>query len=135
MAVPAGRAGREAARAERSLAGLTVLIVEDEILIAMELEDLLTDHGATCLDPVGSIGKALTTIEGHRVDMAFLDVRLRGESIDPVADRLAAAGTPFLFITSYGVDALPPAHRHRPMIAKPYGDSTIIRAFAEHCPN
>lgn len=135
MAVPAELAGREAAQAEPSFAGLTVLIVEDEILIAMDLEDLLTDHGATCLDPVGSIGKALTTIAGHHVDMAFLDVNLRGELIDPVADRLAAAGTPFLFTTSYGVDALPPAHRHRPMIAKPYGESAIIRAFAEHCPN
>lgn len=135
MAVPAEKAGWEAARAERSLSGLTVLIVEDEILIAMDLEDLLTDRGAICLDPVGSIRKALTAIAGHHVDMAFLDVNLRGESIGPVADRLAAAGTPFLFTTSYGVDALPPAHRHRPMIAKPYGEAAIIRAFTEHCPN
>jgi CheY-like chemotaxis protein len=116
------------------LAGLTVLIAEDEPLIAMELEDLLTDHGATCLGPVGSISSALTLIAARPFDVALLDVNLRGERIDPVADCLATLGTPFLFTTGHGGDGLPIAHRHRLVIAKPFSASALVSALARHHP-
>ena len=117
------------------LTGLTVLIAEDDPLIAMELEDLLTDYGATCLAPVGSISSALTLIAASRFDVALLDVNLRGERIDPVADCLATVGTPFLFTTGYGEDGLPSAHRHRPVIAKPFSASAIVSVLARHRPS
>lgn len=112
-----------------TLAGLTVLIVEDEPLIAMSLEDLLIDRGITCLGPVGSLVSALATISESRFDMALLDVNLRGERIDPVADRLAEAGIPFIFTTGHGEDGLPHGYRDRPVIAKPYSDTAVIDAL------
>ena len=114
------------------LSGLTILIAEDQFLIAMGLEDLLTDYSATCLGPVGSNDSALEMIAASRLDMALLDVNLRGERIDPVADCLAAMGTPFIFTTGHGEDGLPPAHR--PVIAKPYNDTALINALAQHRP-
>ena len=111
------------------LTGLTVLIVEDEPLIAMSLEDLLIDRGITCLGPVGSLASALATISESRFDMALLDVNLRGERIDPVADRLAEANIPFVFTTGHGEDGLPHAYRDRPVIAKPYSDMAVIDAL------
>lgn len=116
------------------LSGLTILIVEDEPLIALSLEDLLTDHGALCLGPVGSIRGALEMIETRCIDMALLDINLRGERIDPVADRLAASGVPFIFTTGYGEDARPSKHRDRPVLAKPYTDDAVIDAVLRHRP-
>lgn len=103
-------------------------------MIALSLEDLLTDHGALCLGPVGSVRGALRMISVSRFDMALLDVNLRGERIDPVADHLAAAGIPFIFTTGYGEDARPKAHRHRPVLAKPYSDGMVIDALLQHRP-
>ncbi|NUA99181.1 response regulator [Azospirillum melinis] len=116
------------------LSGLTVLIIEDEPLIALSLEDVLTDNGAVCIGPIGSIGSALEMIAMHRFDIALVDINLRGERIDPVADRLSATGVPFLFTTGYGEEARPKAHRHRPVIAKPYSDAEIITALLHHRP-
>ncbi|CAO3411362.1 Two-component system regulatory protein [Azospirillum largimobile] len=109
-----------------ALTDLTILIVEDEPLIAMSLEDVLSDQGAICLGPVGSIDSALKIIATNRFDIALLDINLRGQTIDPVADRLAAAGIPFIFTTGHGEDGLPKSHRHRPVIAKPYSDKAVI---------
>lgn len=109
-----------------TLTDLRILIVEDEPLIAMSLEDLLSDKGAICLGPVGSIDSALDLIAANRFDIALLDINLRGQKIDPVADRLAAAGIPFIFTTGHGEDGLPKSHRHRPVIAKPYSDTAVI---------
>ncbi len=109
-----------------TLTDLTILIVEDEPLIAMSLEDVLSDQGAICLGPVGSIDSALEIIAANRFDIALLDINLRGQKIDPVADRLAAAGIPFIFTTGHGEDGLPKSHRHRPVIAKPYSDTAVI---------
>ncbi|WP_376966978.1 response regulator [Azospirillum sp. A26] len=116
------------------LSGLTVLIIEDEPLIALSLEDVLTDNGAVCIGPIGSIGSALKAIATHRADIALVDINLRGERIDPVADRLSTMGIPFLFTTGYGEEARPKAHRHRPVIAKPYSDAEVIDALLRHRP-
>ncbi|WP_083897331.1 response regulator [Azospirillum sp. B506] len=116
------------------LSNLTVLIVEDEPLIAMSLEDALIDRGVTCLGPAGSVSAALQMIEAGGFDIALLDVNLRGERVDAVADRLAAAGVPFVFTTGHGAEGLPDAHRARPVIGKPFRDIDIADALARHRP-
>lgn len=118
-----------------ALTDLTILIVEDEPLIAMSLEDVLSDQGAICLGPVGSIDSALEIIAANRFDIALLDINLRGQKIDPVADRLAAAGIPFIFTTGHGEDGLPKSHRHRPVIAKPYSDTAVIDTLLQCRPH
>lgn len=117
-----------------NLSNLTVLIVEDEPLIAMSLEDALIDRGVACLGPAGSVSAALEMIEAGGFDIALLDVNLRGERVDAVADRLAGAGIPFIFTTGHGAEGLPDAHRTRPVIGKPFRDIDITDALARHRP-
>lgn len=124
----------EPAVTDANISDLTVLIVEDEPLIAMSLEDALLDRGVTCLGPAGSVAVALEMIEAGGFDIALLDVNLRGERVDAVADRLAAIGIPFIFTTGHGADGLPDAHRARPVIGKPFRDLDITDALARHRP-
>lgn len=124
----------EPAVTDANISDLTVLIVEDEPLIAMSLEDALIDQGVTCLGPAGSVTAALDMIEAGGFDIALLDVNLRGERVDAVADRLAAAGIPFIFTTGHGAEGLPAAHRARPVIGKPFRDIDITDALARHRP-
>ncbi|AWB06422.1 response regulator (plasmid) [Azospirillum humicireducens] len=119
---------------DANISDLTVLIVEDEPLIAMSLEDALLDRGVTCLGPAGSVTAALEMIAAGGFDIALLDVNLRGERVDAVADRLAAAGIPFIFTTGHGAEGLPDAHRARPVVGKPFRDLDIADALARHRP-
>lgn len=117
---------------DRSLLGLTVLIVSEEPLVAMALDAFLTDQGATCIGSVGSLENALEMISVGGFDLALLEVNLHTLRIDPVADRLDASGIPFIYISGYSEDALPDAHRHRPVIAKPYSDADVLVALLQH---
>ena len=110
----------------------TILVVEDEPLVAMVLENIIEDMGASLVGPAASVGKALQLVEAGGFDGALLDVNLRGERVDAVADALAAKGIPFVFTTGHGIDGIPPAHRHRPMLSKPFRDADITEALNRH---
>jgi PAS domain S-box-containing protein len=94
----------DAAVATDTLAGRCVLLVEDELLVAMELEEVL--HGLECevLGPVGTLEEAmsLAQAEAGRIDAAVLDVNLAGRPSFPLADLLAVRGVPVVFATGYG---------------------------------
>jgi two-component SAPR family response regulator len=113
------------------LAGLRILIVEDEFLLAMELEMLLQQRGCMVLGPVSSIGQALTMLDGEQPDIALLDVNLKGERATPVAAALQARGVPFVLITGYSVLQLrEPELRAAPRIDKPVNCRALKRAVA-----
>jgi len=76
-----------------------VLIVEDEVFIAAELEDIVRDAGAEVVGPAMSAHDALRLIENHEITAAILDVRLGDHDSLPVARRLVAAAIPFIFHT------------------------------------
>ena len=80
------------------LSGSTVLIVEDELLIALDIQVALEDAGAETL-VVGSVGEALALLNGLATppDAAVLDVRLGAEEVFPVADVLAERSVPIVF--------------------------------------
>jgi two-component SAPR family response regulator len=81
-----------------------VLIVEDEGLVALTMEDLLTDLGCEIVASFGAVAPAVVWLtEGPPVDGALLDVNLGGEMVYPVADLLTKRGVPFVFATGYGV--------------------------------
>jgi CheY-like chemotaxis protein len=87
--------------------GRLVLVVEDEALIAMDLELLLGQHGWRVLGPAGTVAWALRLLEGgERPDVALLDVNLRGEMVTPVAERLRALGVPFVVASAYDGEQL-----------------------------
>jgi DNA-binding response OmpR family regulator len=78
------------------------LCVEDEILIAMELELVLTEAGFGVIGPVPTVAAALALLAGRRPDAAVLDVNLRGERVTPVAEALRAMAVPFVLTSAYG---------------------------------
>jgi CheY-like chemotaxis protein len=112
-------------------AGLHVLLVEDEALIAMMAEDMLESMGCSHVTVASSVTEALGALDAGTFDVAMLDVNLNGERSMVVADRAKACGVPYLFTTGYGPDGVDPAHADAPVLAKPYvfGDleSTIAR--------
>jgi CheY-like chemotaxis protein len=110
-----------AERALSPLAGKRILVVEDEAMIAAMIEDMLRQLGATVVGPAGTIAKGLVLAETEALDAALLDVNVRDERIDPIADILKGRGIPMLFATGYGA---------RAMVDAP-GASVIDKPFTE----
>jgi DNA-binding response OmpR family regulator len=112
-------------------APLSILIVEDEPLIAMMLEDFIDTIGHKVAGTADCVGDALKAIESGGVDMVILDVHLRGgEASWPVADRLAERGLPFLISTGGHVEPPPARHAARPQLAKPFTMDGIEAAIS-----
>jgi CheY-like chemotaxis protein len=107
---------------EASLTGLRLLLVEDETMVAMMVEDMLSDLGCVVVEVAGSVatGLALVGDAALRIDGAVLDVNLGSEKVYPVAEALKAKGVPFIFSTGYSRDGLEMAFAGVPIIAKPY---------------
>ena len=98
-----------------------VLIVEDDPIIALDVEDTILGFGVKTVRTAPSVAKALDLIAQRRPDFALLDVGLIHEKSFAVAERLEALKIPFGFVTGYGADArLPAAFANKPRLAKPY---------------
>lgn len=109
-----------------ALADKRILLVEDEVLIAEMVVDMLVDLGATVIGPATTLANGLALAGSAQIDAAVLDVNLRGERIDPIADILAARGIPVLFATGYGM-AAGANRRGSPVIDKPYTQERLAR--------
>ena len=112
-----------------SLAGIRVLVIEDEALIAALVEDMLTELGATVIGPAATVAKGLALAESETIDAAVLDVNLNSESVDPIVDKLKALRVPFVFATGYGEAGVPKA-AGAPVIEKPYTREALANALA-----
>jgi two-component sensor histidine kinase len=113
------------------LAGRRVLVVEDEMMVAWGLGDMLADLGCEVVGPAARVDQALAMIEAEAVDAAVLDVNLDGERSYPVADALAARGVPFVFSTGYNKGSLDAGYRGFPMLQKPFERSQLGGALAK----
>jgi len=109
-----------------------VLVVEDEAIVAMLLEDELTDAGAKVIGPASSVEEALGLIAAAAcnggLSAAVLDIRLDGERVSPVADKLAALGVPFLFATGYDEGCDMGGH-DAPILRKLFHPAALITAL------
>jgi DNA-binding response OmpR family regulator len=101
------------------LKGCNVLIVEDEVLVAMMMEDILLEQGCTP-QVAGEERQALACIDGGRFDAAILDVNLNGAASFPIAEALKARGVPFAFSTGYDERMLREDFGDQPVIRKPF---------------
>ena len=81
--------------------GRSVLLVEDEPIVAWLLKDMLVDLGLVVVGPAASVNQALAMIDAESIDMAVLDVNLKGQMSYPIADVLVDRGVPFVFSTGY----------------------------------
>ena len=112
----------------------SILIVEDEPLIAMMLEDFLESLGHNVVATCESVEEALEKVDAGGFDVAIIDVQLKdGKQVWPVADRLLRAGKPFVLATGGHVEPPPAAHAAAPVLAKPYTIDAIEPALARAC--
>lgn len=102
------------------LAGKRILIVEDEYFIADEYRLVLEKWGAVVVGPFGTLTEAKSAIDRGGFDCALLDLNLRGESAEDLADCLVEGGTPFAIATGYGSPAVPTRFHAVPRLEKPF---------------
>lgn len=87
---------------------LRILVVEDEMTIALMIEDMLTDLGHDVVELAMRLPRALAAARNETFDFAILDVNLDGHRSSPVAEVLIERGIPFVFATGYGSDGIDP---------------------------
>ena len=115
-----------------ALAGLRILIVEDELLVAMLEEEMLQDLGCEIVGPASTLEEAIRSLRGNRLDGVLLDVNLNGKLSSPVADELLGLGVPFLLVTGYGgSDGDPPALRAASRVKKPFDFNELAKRMTE----
>ena len=104
---------------------MRVLVVEDEVIVAMTLEDMLTDLGCSVVGPANNLADALRLAADADFDLALLDVNLGGQRSDRVADLLREQGIPFGFITGYGSAGIEESGRSQPVLSKPCSAASL----------
>ena len=114
----------------RDASPLKVLVVEDESLVALDIETMLEEMGCTVVASVPRLVKALDLASRLDFDLAVLDINLAGEVVYPLAFRLAERGNPFLISTGYSTADLPAELRDRPVLRKPVMLANLKRAVA-----
>lgn len=107
------------------LAGLRVLIVEDEALVAFALEDMLQQLGCAIVGPAMRLADALALVESEAVDAAVLDVNIAGDRSYSLAETLDGRGVPYLFATGYGHEGVELRGTGARVLAKPYRQHEI----------
>jgi CheY-like chemotaxis protein len=118
----------------RQVTRRSVLIVEDEPLIAMMLEDFLDSLGHKVAGTVETVEEAMACLDQGGFDVAILDVHLKGKTkVWPVADRLADSGVPYVVATGGHIEPPPARHADAPVLAKPYTIDAINPALTKAC--
>jgi CheY-like chemotaxis protein len=118
----------------KSAAGKRVLVIEDEPMIRMLLQDMLTDLGYTLAGEAGRLDEAVQLAERGDFDFAVLDVNLNGQPIVPVVDVLVARKLPFVFASGYGQRGVPEPYRHIPTLQKPFQAEALEQAIVAAAP-
>ena len=113
----------------KTVAGKRVLVVEDEMMIRMLLEGMLTDLGHTVAAEAGGIDDAVALAKKGAFDVAVLDVNLNGHQVTPVAEILLERGVPFIFASGYGQRGVPEAYRAIPTLQKPFQTDALAQAI------
>ena len=129
LASPLAPAGKQPGLQQR-FAG-DALIVEDNVIIAMEAESLLLSLGLTPCHVAGSVRSALQIVEEQEIGFALLDIDLGQETSEPIAVVLRARGTPFVFASGYGdATGFDNSFANVPVLTKPYSEKDIAAAIA-----
>lgn len=114
-----------------ALAGKRILIVEDEFMIAILLEDMLTELHCSIAGISANPAQALELIGSTEIDAAVLDVNLDGDDSFAVAAALVERRIPFIFATGYGASRLPQELAGHPVVQKPYRLEELSRALCK----
>jgi CheY-like chemotaxis protein len=124
------RHDNDTVRSESRFQGLSVLVVEDETLVSLLIESMLSDLGCDDVWYASDVSQALELLAEKTPDAAVLDVNLAGEQVYPVARLLATAAVPFIFATGYGASGIDQEWASRPVIQKPFQCHKLAAALA-----
>ena len=114
-----------------ALAGLRVLLVEDEMVVSLLIEDVLADAQCIVVGPFARVADALEAAQTETVDVAVLDVNVAGVKVYPVADVLAERGTPYLFLSGYGPNAIQEERPHARVCSKPFRTEHLLAMLTD----
>jgi CheY-like chemotaxis protein len=113
-------------RSDGVVQGLRVLVVEDEAMIAAQIEDALINAGCVVVGPASRVAAAFDLLHYGSIDAALLDVNVAEERSYPIADALIAMAVPFAFCTGYEAGGLPERFKDRPVLNKPFKPTGLI---------
>ena len=117
--------------APNALSGKRLLVVEDEILVAIDIEEMLKKAGSAVVGPAATLSRALSLAKVETLDAAVIDLNLGGESSAPLIDLLIERGVPLLLISGYDdPSSLPARHQHLPRLQKPFRTSALLTRLA-----
>jgi len=108
-----------------------VLVVEDEMAVALLIEDMIAELAYETAAIVPRLEEAMEYREGDNFDLAILDVHLNGKMVFPFAAELEERDIPFLFVTAYGPRGVPEEFRHHHILQKPFGPLELRRALMD----
>jgi CheY-like chemotaxis protein len=106
-----------------------VLLVEDEALVAMMIQECLTEYGHSVVGPIGRAADALAAAKQGEFDAAILDINLSDGMAYPVAEILSERGVPFAFVTGYEADMVDERFSKVPVLQKPIERQMLQRLF------
>ena len=109
----------------------TVLVVEDEALIAMDIQSIMENAGYRVVGPVSNVQAALAIVAREKPHIALLDINLGRSNVFELADALARSDIPMLFVTGHSRATLTGAHKDRPMVAKPFLPDVLLAAMKD----
>jgi CheY-like chemotaxis protein len=115
----------------RELSNRKVLIVEDEMMIAMLIEDMLDEFGCKLVGPATNVPRALELIGKESIEIAILDLNLGGQDTYAIADALHQRNVPFIFATGYGSTGLRKEFVNRPVLQKPFQTKDLETALTQ----
>ena len=116
---------------KRELSNRKVLVVEDEMMIAMLIEDMLDEFGCKPVGPATNVPRALELIGKESIAVAVLDLNLDGKDTYAIADALQRKSVPFIFATGYGSTGLRQEYGNRPVLQKPFQARDLSTALTE----
>lgn len=108
-----------------------VLVVEDEITVALLIEDMVHELAYEVAGIVSRLDDAMRLLDSETFDLAMLDVHLNGKMVFPFAAELEAREIPFLFATAYGARGIPEEFRSHMVLQKPFGPVELRRALVQ----
>lgn len=120
----------EAPNDTSALRGLSVLVVEDNGLLCCVLEEALRDAGCEVVGPYGRLPEAMTAAATEHIDLALLDINVRGQLVSPLAERLRMRGVPFVITSAYQANEVPLALQDATQLRKPFTDSDVLERLA-----
>lgn len=110
---------------------LKILLVEDEMLIALLLEDMVTELGFEVVGPAMRLDPGLALAREENFDLAIVDINLADEKSFPIADVLRERGIPFIFATGYGTSGLEDGYQDTRTLQKPFESEDLARAIGQ----